>query len=126
VVDLFHCTVPKLFIRKRYYVLFLIPLLIVQVTKLVQFTSIIHFENSAVNINARCNSYEDTACCSSVQCNTSISETIQNRTHVHIHFLFRMADTMTSQNIDLSSWDTDCVVKQATEVNFASFAYNDY
>jgi hypothetical protein len=31
-------TVPKLLIRKRYYVLFLIPVFIVQVTKLVQFT----------------------------------------------------------------------------------------
>jgi hypothetical protein len=37
-IELFHCTVPKLFIRKRYYVLFLIPVFIVQVTKLVQFT----------------------------------------------------------------------------------------
>ena len=26
--------------------------------------------------------------------------------HVHIHFLLRMTDTLTSQNIDLSSWDT--------------------
>jgi hypothetical protein len=31
--ELFHCTVPKLFINKRYYVLFLIPVFIVQVTK---------------------------------------------------------------------------------------------
>jgi hypothetical protein len=31
---------------------------------------------------------------------------VRNRTHVHIHFLLRMTDTMTSQNIDLSSWDT--------------------
>jgi hypothetical protein len=31
-------TVPKLLIRKRYYVLFLIPVFTVQVTKLVQFT----------------------------------------------------------------------------------------
>jgi hypothetical protein len=37
-IELFHCTVPKLLIRKRYYVLFLIPVFIVQVTKLVQFT----------------------------------------------------------------------------------------
>jgi hypothetical protein len=35
---IFHCTVPKLLIRKRYYVLFLMPIFIVQVTKLVQFT----------------------------------------------------------------------------------------
>jgi hypothetical protein len=32
------CAVPKLLIRKRYYILFLIPVFIVQVTKLVQFT----------------------------------------------------------------------------------------
>jgi hypothetical protein len=37
-IELFHCTVPKLLIRKRYYLLFLIPVFIVQVTKLVQFT----------------------------------------------------------------------------------------
>jgi hypothetical protein len=42
-----------------------------------------------------------------VQWNSSISETVRNRTHVHIHFfLLRINDTMTSQNIDLSSWDT--------------------
>jgi hypothetical protein len=37
-IELFRCTVRKLLIRKRYYVLFLIPVFIVQVTKLVQFT----------------------------------------------------------------------------------------
>jgi hypothetical protein len=26
--------------------------------------------------------------------------------YVHIHFLFRMTDIVTSQNIDLSSWGT--------------------
>jgi hypothetical protein len=36
--ELFHCTVPKLLVRKRYYILFLIPVFIVQVAKLVQFT----------------------------------------------------------------------------------------
>jgi hypothetical protein len=35
--QLFHCTDPKLLIRKIYYVLFLIPVFIVQVTKLVCF-----------------------------------------------------------------------------------------
>jgi hypothetical protein len=29
----------------------------------------------------------------------------RNRTHVYIKFLLRMTDTMTFQNIDLSSWD---------------------
>jgi hypothetical protein len=36
--SVFHCTVPKLMIRKRYYILFLIPVFIVPVTQLVQFT----------------------------------------------------------------------------------------
>jgi hypothetical protein len=37
-IELFQRTVPKLLIRKRYYLLFLITVFIVQVTKLVQFT----------------------------------------------------------------------------------------
>jgi hypothetical protein len=37
VIELFHCTVPKLLVRKRYCVLFLTPVFIVQLTKLVQF-----------------------------------------------------------------------------------------
>jgi hypothetical protein len=43
-----------------------------------------------------------------VQWNTSssMSETVQNRKHAHTFFLLRMIDTVTSQNIDLSSWDT--------------------
>jgi uncharacterized membrane protein YkvI len=32
-IELFHCTVPKVLTRKRYYVLFLIPVFIVQVKK---------------------------------------------------------------------------------------------
>jgi hypothetical protein len=31
-IELFHCTVPKLWIRKRYYILFLIPVFTVQVS----------------------------------------------------------------------------------------------
>jgi len=34
-IELFHCTVAELLIRRRYYVLFLISVFIVQVTKLV-------------------------------------------------------------------------------------------
>jgi hypothetical protein len=37
-IELFHCTVPKLLIRKIYYVLLIIPVFIVQVILLVQFT----------------------------------------------------------------------------------------
>jgi hypothetical protein len=49
-------------------------------------TVYIVFENSTVNINTLCNSCEDMACFSSVQWNSSASETVRNRTHVHIHF----------------------------------------
>jgi len=64
-IEQFHSTVAKLLI-KRYYVLFIISVFIVQVTKLVQFTWYKYiFENSTVNIYVLCNSCEDMACCSS-------------------------------------------------------------
>jgi hypothetical protein len=37
-IEIFHCRVPKLLIRKRYYILFLMPVFDVQVVKLAQFT----------------------------------------------------------------------------------------
>jgi hypothetical protein len=37
-IETFCSTVPKLLIKKRYYVLFIIPAFIVQVAKLVQFS----------------------------------------------------------------------------------------
>jgi hypothetical protein len=58
----------KWLITKRHYVLFLIPVFIVQVTKLVHFTYIIQFRKfhrQDVKINERCNSSEDILCCSS-------------------------------------------------------------
>jgi hypothetical protein len=44
-----------------------------------------------------------------------ISETVWNRTQVHINFFLRMTDTMTSQNIDLSSWDT-CMLPLSVQI----------
>jgi hypothetical protein len=44
------------------------------------------FENPTGNVNALCNSCEDMACFSPVQWNSSLSQTVRNRTHVHIHF----------------------------------------
>jgi hypothetical protein len=41
--DLFHCIDAKLLIRRRHYVLFLLPVFIVQVTKLVQFTYVVQY-----------------------------------------------------------------------------------
>jgi hypothetical protein len=40
-IEIFYCTDTKLLIRKRQYVLLPIPIFIVQVTRLVQFISII-------------------------------------------------------------------------------------
>jgi hypothetical protein len=37
-IELFYCTIPELLIRKRYYVLFLIPVFNIQMTKFLQFT----------------------------------------------------------------------------------------
>jgi hypothetical protein len=72
----------------------------------------IESRNQITMFNAHCNSCEDMACCSSVQCtvqwNSSISETVRNKTHVYIQFLLRMTDTMTSQNIDLT-YGTSCI-----------------
>jgi hypothetical protein len=85
--ELYHYTVPTLLARKRDYVLFLISVFTVQVTKLVQFTKYNTFSKIPP----------------SVQQNSSISGIVRNRTHVQIHFLLRMTDTMTSQNIELSS-----------------------
>jgi hypothetical protein len=46
-----------------------------------------------------------------------ISDTVQNRTHVHINFYLRITDTITSQNIDLSPWDMLYVVVSVVLIN---------
>jgi hypothetical protein len=73
------------------------------------------FKNSTVDINALCSLWGhgvllvwvrlDVPLCGTVQWSGSILENVENRTYVHIYFLLRMTDTMTSQNTDLSSWD---------------------
>jgi hypothetical protein len=105
-IELFHCTVPKFLIRKRYYVLFLIPVFIVQVTKLVQFTFPKIPPSTSMHFAPRVRSWRVARLYSVLY-----NETVRNRTiyiyiYTSIHFLLRMTDTMTSQNIDLSSWDT--------------------
>jgi hypothetical protein len=103
----------KLLIRKRYYeyVLFLKPVFIVQVTEFVQFIINVrkfHIFTCFRQWRSRAGGKDNTGRPSqtTIHSNGSISETVRNRTHVHIKFLLRMTDTMTSQNIDLSSWDT--------------------
>jgi hypothetical protein len=96
-IELLHRTDPKLLIRKRYYVLFLIPIFIVQVTKvgtvyLIPPSTSMHFATHVrTNRDARLYSVEY-----SVQYNNLISETVQNTTHTNI--CFRMIDTRTSMN----------------------------
>jgi hypothetical protein len=36
----------------------------------------------------------------------AVLDTVRSETHLYIQFMLRMTDAMTSQNIDLSSWDT--------------------
>jgi hypothetical protein len=107
-------TFPKSFIRKRYYILFLIPVFIAQVTKLVQFTWYNTFSkippSTSVHFAIRVKTWRVTRLYS-VQCSVLYSETALSRkpfriVRMYIYtFLTRMADTMTSQN-NFSSWDT--------------------
>ena len=83
----------KLLIRKRYYqyVLFLIPVLIVQVTELVQFIINIrkfHRFTCFRQWRSRAGGKDNIGCPSqtTIQSNVSISEKVRNRTHVHIKF----------------------------------------
>jgi hypothetical protein len=90
-----HCTVTKLLIRERYYVLFLIPVFIVQVMKLVQFTKYNTFSkippSTSMHFPSRVRTWRVARLHSvlyTAQWNGSISETVRNMTHVHIHFFF--------------------------------------
>jgi hypothetical protein len=83
----------KLLIRKRYYeyVLFLIPVFIVQVTELVQFIIDVrkfHRFTCLREWRSRAGGKDNTGRPSqtTIQSNYSTSETVRNRTHVHIKF----------------------------------------
>jgi hypothetical protein len=106
-IELFHCTAPKLLIIKRYYVLFLIPVFIVQVTKLVQFTYYNTFSkippSTSVHFATRVRTWRVARLYSEI----ALSRKPFGIGHMYIYkSLLRMADIVTSQNIDLSSWDT--------------------
>jgi hypothetical protein len=70
------------------------------------------FENSTVNVSSLRNSCEDMACSVCTAYSVLHSEIALSRKPFEIGhmyrctFLLRMTDTMTSQNVDLSSWDT--------------------
>jgi hypothetical protein len=109
--ELFHYTVPKLLIWKRYYILFLIPVFIVQVTKLVQFTSYNTFSkippSTSMHFATRARTWR-VARLYSVQCSeVALSRKPFGIGHMYTYtFLLLMTDTVTSQNTDLSSWAT--------------------
>jgi hypothetical protein len=67
--EVFQCTVPKLLTRKKHYVLFLIQVFIVQVTKVVHFTQYNTFSkippSTSMHFAARVRIWR---VCSSVQC----------------------------------------------------------
>jgi hypothetical protein len=158
-IELFHCTVPKLLIRKRYYGLFLIPVFIVQVITLVQFiqyntfskippSTSVHFAacvrtaHSIFCICEMCGIFHNTPEMSLSTVTTAnwrftsihlregrtvfgakskllYSEIALSRKpfaigHMYIYrFVLRMTGTMTSQNVDLSSW-APCIWKYIT------------
>jgi hypothetical protein len=64
-------------------------------------------KNSTVNISALCNSCQDMACCSSVQCTQiALPQKLFGIGHAYISIsLPRMTNNVASQNTDLSSWD---------------------
>jgi hypothetical protein len=107
---LFHCTVPKLLIRKRYYMLFLIPVFIVQVIKLVHFRKYHHQRHCTLQPVRKRHVVHMTASWRTsklLYSETALSRKLFGIGYKYTHaFLLRMTATMSSQNIDLSSWDT--------------------
>jgi hypothetical protein len=79
------------------------------------------FENSTVNINALCNSCEDMA---SVQCtvyctvNSSISETVRNRTHVYIYCTSLLMVRGVSERSGFDAADRQKRVQHERSLNF--------
>jgi hypothetical protein len=75
--------------KKRYYVLFLLPVFIVQVTKLVPFTKYNTFSNipqrTSVHFATCGRTWRVDRLYSEI---ALISETVRNRTHIHILFFF--------------------------------------
>ena len=92
-IEPFECKTTKLLIRKRYYeyVLFLIPVFIVQVTELVQFIiNVLKFHRFTCfrQWRSRAGGKDNTGRPSetTIRSNGSISETVRLRTHVPIKF----------------------------------------
>jgi hypothetical protein len=96
----------KLLIRKRYYILFLILAFIFQVKKLVQFTYYNTFPKILPSTSMHFVTRVKTWCVACLYSEIALSRKPFRIGHMHIYtFLLRMTDTMTPQNIDLSSWN---------------------
>jgi hypothetical protein len=108
-IELFHCTVQKLLIRKRYYVLFLILVFIVQVTKFSKIPP-----STTMHSETRVRTWRV------VRLHSGIARSRKpfgiGHTYIYI-FLLRKTDTVTSLNTDLSSWHTLCNHTHITVVN---------
>jgi hypothetical protein len=115
----FYCIIPKFSKRKGYYILFLIPVLIVQVTKLVQFTQYNAFSkippSASVHFASRVRTWRVARLYSEI----ALSRKQFGIGHMYIYtFFLKMTDTMTSQNICLSSWVTLCILSDAFPSGF--------
>jgi hypothetical protein len=62
----------------------------------------------------------------SVRKNISILEIVQSRTRIYIYILLRMTDNVTSQNIDLSFWDTLYNQVDDSIIKYIKNECNDY
>jgi hypothetical protein len=87
----------------------LIPVFIVQVTKLVQFTQYNTFSkippSTSMHFATRVRTWRVARLYSEI----ALSRKSFGIAHVYIYtFLLRMTDSMTPENTDLSSWDTLC------------------
>jgi hypothetical protein len=110
-IELFHCTVPKLLIRKRHYVQFLTTVFIVQATKLVQFsqcnTFLIITPSRSMHFATRVRTWRVARLYSVLYSEIAVSRKPFAIGHMYIYTsLLRITDSMASQNTDLSSWYT--------------------
>jgi hypothetical protein len=88
-------------------VLFLIPVLIVQAIKMVQFTKYNTFSKIPPSTSMRFATRVRTWHVARLYSETALSRKPFGIGHMYIYnFLLRMTDIMTSQKIDFSSWDT--------------------
>jgi hypothetical protein len=97
--------------KKRYYVLFVIPVFIVQVTTLVQCNYYNTFSKIAPSTSVHFASHVRTWLVARLYSEIALSQKpfMIGHTYIYTFILLRITNTMTSQSIDLSSWDTGII-----------------